>query len=43
MVDSISQGRKVVEPILVSIGDQAPARSVATESAHVELDLVTCS
>ena len=39
MVDTLSQVR-VVEPILVSIGDQAPVESVATESPRVDLELL---
>jgi len=39
LVDRLSQPR-VVEPILVSIGDQAPAKSVATESPRVDLELL---
>ena len=39
LVDSLSKPR-VVEPILVSIGDLAPAKSVETESPRVDLELL---
>jgi len=39
MVSEVSKER-VVEPVLVSIGDQAPEKSVATESSRVDLELL---